>query len=509
MTEYDDPTGIPVPAVRPVGPARCVELIRGITSESRDERTGWAAAITGWEFRDEFVPSESAPLAAVVGWAALIETDVAGLTRADLLDALDMWAQVDEVPSAVLEQVTSNLPREELTTAEVDFYDPLTDKLREQPAPGEPAGARLPVGPAGCVRLVRGLTSRAEGERATWAGVAIEWVQAGELAASEAGPIAAVLAWTALVEEAAVFPARERMLRALTLLAQADLAPTAALAQVTADLPRDELNASEARSLDSLVDALRRRRGPGPPERLACYIGLLRGITSQSHEERFAAAATVAQLHEAGELDTLGATTIAAVLGWAAMLETDVAEGTRARLLDALSVLAQAGLAPAVTLEQVTAALLRAELDPVEASAYDALADQLRERSGPGRPVPARAPVGAPLCVRLVRWLVDQHPHWAGATGRWLQAGELDTHEATTIAAVLGWTALLEPSDTFPVRHKVLHSLTQLAAADLAPTTVLEQVTSNLPRHDLDTAEAECYDLLVDQLRQRRTFPAP
>jgi hypothetical protein len=151
------------------------------------------------------VPSEAAPIAAVLAWATLLETDVAGLTRADLLNSIDTWAQVDLVPAVVLAQVTSNLPRQELDVAEVDSYDVLVDKLRELPAVDEPARDRNPVGATRCVRLVRGLTSRAEGERATWVGVAVEWVQAGELAAHEAATIAAVLGWAALLEPSDTF----------------------------------------------------------------------------------------------------------------------------------------------------------------------------------------------------------------------------------------------------------------------------------------------------------------
>lgn len=497
---YYDPTGIPVGSPRPVGPTRCVELLRGITSESRDERTGWAGVPTEWELECEFVPSEAAPIAAVLAWATLLETDVAGLTRASLLNSIDTWAQLDLVPAVVLEQITSNLSRVDLDVAEVDSYDVLVDKLRELPTGGESVPGRVAVGPARCVRLARGLTSRAEGERATWAGVAVEWVQAGELAAHEAAPIAAVLGWAALVEEAAVFPARERMLSALALLARAGLAPTAALEQVTADLPRQELNVAEAQWHDALVDRLARRRGPGPPARVARCVELLRGVTSQYRDHRWAWAPVAGEWLDQRELDAPDAAPIAAVLGWCAVLETDVAGHTRARLLDSLSALARAGLAPAAALQQVTSSLPRQQLDPAEVGSYDVLVDQLRERGGGGRPGTGRVPIGPAHCVRLVRRLLDRDPHWAGVAGKWLQAGELDTHEATTIAAVLGWAALLEPSDTFPVRERVLHSLTLLASAGLAPTAVLEQVTADLPRHDLDPAEAQSYDVLVDTL---------
>lgn len=499
-TGYADPTGVPVGVPRPVGPTRCVELLRGITSESRDERLNWADVTIEWGMEGELVSSEAAPLAAVLAWATLLEDDTSGLVRSGFLDSLDSLAQVDLVPAVVLEQVTSNLSREELTTAEVDFYDPLVDKLREQPAPDEPAGARIAVGPARCVRLVRGVTSRSAGERVTWAGVVIEWVRAGELDTQEAAPIAAVLNWAALVETTEHFPARERLLRALTLLARADLAPSAVLEQVTAGLARQELNAGETAHYDTLVEQRDRRRGQGPPPGVARCLELLRGLTSQYRDQRWSWAAIAGQRAATGELAAPETGPIATVLSWAARLETDITGGTRARLLDSLAALARADLAPAVVLEQVTATLPRQELDPAEVGAYDALADQLRQRPAPAQPEQGRVPLGPTHCVRLVRGLVTQEPHWAGVAGRWVQAGELDTHEADTIAAVVGWAALLEPSDTFPIRQKVLHSLTLLAAQHLAPTTVLEQVTTDLPRHDLNPAETHCYDTLVDQL---------
>ena len=500
---YYDPTGIPLGVPRPVGPARCVELIRGLTSESRDERTSWAGAIPMWGGWGELTSSEAAPLAAVLAWATLLETDVAGLTRTDLLDSLDSLAQVDEVPPVVLVQVTSNLSREDLDIAEVDSYDVLVDKLRESGGAGQAATGRVAVGPARCVRVVRGLTSLAEGERATWAGVAAEWVAAGELAAHEAGPVAAVLGWAGLIELPGVFATRQRLLSALALLAQRELAPTAVLEQVTADLARGELDAAEAGCYDVLVEQLRRRRGPGPPARVARCLELLRGLTSQYADQRAAWAVTAREWLDQGELAAPEAGPIAAVLGWAARLETEIADATRARLLDALTSAARAGLAPAAALEQVATGLPRDELHATEAHAFDVLVDRLRAQDGLGEP--GRIQIGAVHGVRLVRGIVTQSPHWAGVAGEWVAAGTLDTHEATTIATVLGWAALLEPSDTFPTRQRVLYSLTLLAQHDLAPTTVLEQVTTTLHRHDLNTDEAQHYDTLVDQLRRRRS----
>lgn len=491
MTAGLDPTGLHVPVPRPLGPERCVELLRGITSESRDERWGYAGVAGDWDDEYSMPAVEAAPIGAVLGWAALIETDTEGFTRDDQIGSLWSLALLDRVPRVVLEQVISNLPREELTINQAEGYDLLLGKLQELPPSDESGSDRRPVGPARCVELVRGITSKLPGRRVTWAGVVVECVQAGQLAPHEAGPIAAALGWTSLVETSKTFPNRQRLLRALDLLARADLAPKTVLEQVITELPREELNRDETYLVDALAEQLRRRRGPGPPQRVARCLELLRGITSQYSQERFDAA--VAAQH--AQLDRYEAGTIATVLGWATVLETDLAGGTRARMLATLEMLARADLVPAPALAQVTSAL-----DTTEVDAYQVLVDRLRQQGDPGQPVADRVAVGPTHCVKLVRRLVDQDPHWAAVPARWLAGGELDTHEASTIATVLSWAALLEPSDLFPTRHRVLHSLALLARHDLAPPSTLEQVTANLARPELDDAEAGLYDSLADQL---------
>ena len=501
---FSDPAGLPVPTTHPVGPERCVDLLRGVTSHSRDKRWAWADVAGVWDVDRELGDSEAAPIAAVLGWATVLETDEFRV-RVDFLFSLNSLAQSDLVPRVVLEQVVSNLSRDELTTPdEVESYDVLVDQLRELGGAGQTATGRVVVGPARCVRLVRGVTSLVEGERATWAGVAAERVAAGELAAHEAGPVAAVLGWAGLIEPPGVFATRQRLLSALALLAGNELAPTAVLEQVTAGLACGELDAAEAGCYDVLVEQLRRRRGPGPPPKIARCLALLRGLTSQYADQRAAWAVTARERLDHGELAAPEASPIAAVLGWAARLETETAGGTRARLLDALASAARADLAPAAALEQVTTGLPRDELHGAEVGSYDALVDRLRAQDDPGEPTAGQSSLGAVHGVRLVRGIVTQSPHWAGVAGEWLTAGALDTHDATTIATVLGWAALLEPSDTFPTRQRVLNSLTLLAQHDLAPTTVLEQVTTTLHRHDLKTTEAQHHDTLVDLLRRRR-----
>lgn len=87
----------------PIGVTRCVELLRGITSESREERTAWAGVIADWADEGEVDVHEAAPIAAVLAWATLLETDIVHLTRADFLDSLDSLAQKDLAPTVVLE----------------------------------------------------------------------------------------------------------------------------------------------------------------------------------------------------------------------------------------------------------------------------------------------------------------------------------------------------------------------------------------------------------------------
>lgn len=115
----------------PIGAARCIELIRGITSESSEVRHSWASVAAEWADEGEVDIHEAAPIAAVLAWVALLETDKFRI-RAGFLDSLDSLAQKDLVPPAVLELVIAGLSRQDLDVAEVEFYDTLVAKLGER-----------------------------------------------------------------------------------------------------------------------------------------------------------------------------------------------------------------------------------------------------------------------------------------------------------------------------------------------------------------------------------------
>lgn len=69
-------------------------------------------------------------LVAVSAWAAVIETHIFEV-REGLLNGLDSLTVLDHVPTEVLELVTSGLSREDLDTAEVEYYDTLVAKFNE------------------------------------------------------------------------------------------------------------------------------------------------------------------------------------------------------------------------------------------------------------------------------------------------------------------------------------------------------------------------------------------
>lgn len=114
----------------PIGAGRCLELVRGITSESAEERYSWASVTADWADDGKVDSQEAAAIAAVLAWATLVETEKFRI-RAGYLDSLDSLAQKDLVPAFVLEQVTSGLSRQDLDAAELEFYDTLVTKLEE------------------------------------------------------------------------------------------------------------------------------------------------------------------------------------------------------------------------------------------------------------------------------------------------------------------------------------------------------------------------------------------
>ncbi len=113
-----------------IDPERLIEMIRGITSASAEQRGAWADVPGYLCDNGELYGDEGPVLAAVLAWAALIETD-AFAARSGFLDSLSSLAVLDLVPTEVLELVTSGLIRDSLESYELDFYDALVAKLDE------------------------------------------------------------------------------------------------------------------------------------------------------------------------------------------------------------------------------------------------------------------------------------------------------------------------------------------------------------------------------------------
>ncbi len=113
-----------------LSPERLIEMIRGLTSKSVEERHAWASVPGYWCDTGELCGDEGPVLAAVLAWAALVDTDIFA-ARSGFLSSLVSLTVLDLVPTEVLELVTSGLPREGLETYELDFYDALVTKLDE------------------------------------------------------------------------------------------------------------------------------------------------------------------------------------------------------------------------------------------------------------------------------------------------------------------------------------------------------------------------------------------
>lgn len=113
-----------------LSPERLIEMVRGITSESVEERHAWASVPGYWCDIGELHGDEGTALAAVLAWAALVETEFFGV-RSGFLSSLCSLIVLDLVPTKVLELVTSGLSRDDLDIAEVDGYDALVAKLDE------------------------------------------------------------------------------------------------------------------------------------------------------------------------------------------------------------------------------------------------------------------------------------------------------------------------------------------------------------------------------------------
>lgn len=234
---------------RTIGPERCVLIVRGITSASDRERHSWGGTPGLWDSWGDLDDHETRTVAAVLGWAALIEPAGSDI-REHFLDSLASLATSWLVDTATMEQVLAGIPPEDLTVPEIDFYEGIVDELRDQHARTGPAprdAVRRPVGPARCVQLLRGITTESRQERYDTAPLAGGWIAAGELDTLEAGTIAAVLTWAAVLETAD--PAiRVRQFASIQAVAERDRLPAAVHDQINGinDLHPDEHDARAA-----------------------------------------------------------------------------------------------------------------------------------------------------------------------------------------------------------------------------------------------------------------------
>jgi hypothetical protein len=243
-------------------PDRLVTLVRGITSDDPEERHIWADVPGYLRTTSGKLGGDDGPvLAAVLAWAALVETDFFRV-RAGFLDSLDALTVVDLVPTGVLELVTSHLSRQELDIAEVEFYDTLVATLEQHRRDGRSAGrsGRLSMEPGRLLEMARGVTAEAAEQRRVWAAIPGQRCDEGVLRGDEASALAAVLAWATVIEIDAV--ARSGLLASLDSLARAGLVPTAALHFVTSGLSRSGLADHDVASYDALVTRWHEQRDP-------------------------------------------------------------------------------------------------------------------------------------------------------------------------------------------------------------------------------------------------------
>jgi hypothetical protein len=280
------------PAAVPVGPQRCVALLRGITSADADQRIGAAEGPGDLRRRGSLDAREGRTLAWVLAWAAVVETGwypepATGLrsrltrsrvpgdrwpVRRGFLYSLFELAADGWAPAAALHRVAAAISPDGLDPSEAGRYERLVTALSwpvlEPPPDDRPnlPGARAgePVGPQAGLDMVRGVVSRDPAQRRVWAQT-IEWaVGGGRLDDDEASTLGVILAWAVRIERAAAV--RAALLAALCAVAVRDRVPPWALDEVVGERDAD-LDAAGQRLRDTLATALaeHRRRIPDPP----------------------------------------------------------------------------------------------------------------------------------------------------------------------------------------------------------------------------------------------------
>lgn len=238
-------------------PDALIDLVRGITSENAEERWG-SVDVPGYlsmSLSGTMNGDECPVLAAILAWAALIETSPQHRLqiREGVLSSLTSLIILDQVPTEVLELVTSQLSRDDMSITEVEGYDILVETLeqhrREHRTGRQPAVPSL--GPGRLVEMLRSITSASAEQRHAWAATPSEHCDNGDLAGYEAATLAAVLAWATVIEPDTA--ARSGFLTSLRSLARAGLVPTAVLQFVTSRLSRAGLESHDVETYDTLA----------------------------------------------------------------------------------------------------------------------------------------------------------------------------------------------------------------------------------------------------------------
>lgn len=239
-----------------IGPARCMQLIRGVTSYSIEERDAWADIAGEWVLDGEIDTEEIQLIATALAWAALIEIDRPRV-RAGLLSSLSIMGGDGLLPTRTLELVTCGIPQRDLHPVEVEGYCYLTAMLSEQSVRDRPdLGERRTVGALRCVDLLRGVSSDVREDRHDWAPTAGEWLAAGELDAHEADAVAAALV-RATVLEPGGYGVHVGLLGSLGALARAGALHHEVLRATLAAVRLDDLGPAERDTHRELVATVR------------------------------------------------------------------------------------------------------------------------------------------------------------------------------------------------------------------------------------------------------------
>ena len=252
-----------IPWGTPIGPKRCLDVVRGIASPLRDERDQWSGAVSFWDSAGEIDAHESRILSGLLGWAAVIETEIDNdgrqkWVRSSLLDALDCFAEAGDAPLDVLENVAAAIPPPDRRIFELDFIEPIEmeiDRLRAaqpQPPPTNGEATRPPIGPEHAILLVRGIAGVWPFPRGQAAQAVTELCGTGHLDRREGDTLSGVLVWAAIVE-ADVPEVRGPLLNALSALNGAGLVESDTRAQLAAGIAPTDLHPAERAAYDSIT----------------------------------------------------------------------------------------------------------------------------------------------------------------------------------------------------------------------------------------------------------------